>query len=446
MLVLLSIRLIWCGSYLAVASGFVLLSCFAISLVGAPPHLTAATIYVFHLAAAGYRALNRYALVLSRFSPAILTAHWFAVVLPLITVTTFATIFVMANPDLVKSVGQSLSQFFENLGQWIQHFQFTELLFCIGVGWIAAGALIPEIRRFSVIEKAAPLPETATSSPHDAAYRNTLIATIALFVGYLVFEFQTLWFKTFPQGFHYSGYAHEGAAWLTVALGLATLTLSVIFRGTILSDPRLARLRLLSWIWSIENLLLAVAVFNRLFIYIGFNGMTRMRVVGMLGVASVVGGFLLVLRKMARNHTFAWLIRRQLWTVSFAVYLYAVLPVDAFVNQFNVNQIMHGHIAPCVQISVHPTSDEGFLYLEPLTQCSDETIRDGVRALLDQKLNDLESESNSRQLLGWTATQLASNRLFMQLRSMKSNLQNEQTIEQRDEALRTFHEFAFQWY
>src|SRR5207244_2219651 len=92
-----------------------------------------------------------------------------------------------------------------------------------------------------------------------ATFRNTLVAVIVLFAAYLGFEFKTLWFRVFPKGFYYSGYAHEGAAWLTAALALATIVLSVIFRTAVLRDAGLPRLKKLAWIWSAENLLLAVA-------------------------------------------------------------------------------------------------------------------------------------------------------------------------------------------
>ena len=451
MLVLLSARLLWCGSYLAVASGFVLLCCFAMSLAGVRPYLTRTVVFAAQLIAVGFRGMNQYVHSLSRFSPVILRTHWFAVALPVVSLTTFAAIFVMANPDLVKLFGQNLTRLVEILEQWLSHFQFTEILFCFGAGWVTIGLLRSDGDHIGATDRPArDSEESAKSSLYDA-YRNTLALVIGLFAVYLAFEFQTLWFKTFPKGFHYSGYAHEGAAWLTVGLGLATVMLSLIFRGKILSDPRLARLRTLSWIWSIENLLLAIAVFNRLFIYIGFNGMTRMRVVGMLGVASVVGGFFLVLRKIARNHDFIWLIRRQLWTVSFAVYSYAVLPVDAFVNQFNVSRILAGDPAPCVQISVHPTSDEGLLCLKPLIDCSDPIIRDGIRALLDQKLDELERRQSERQEFGWTVTQFASDRLLAQLRSSKTKWWkdpwwNDTDEKRREVIVEKFHKYAYQWY
>ena len=451
MLVSLSARLLWCGSFLAIASGFALLVLFAMSLAGLRPYLTQAVLFASQLITAGYRGLHHYFRTLARFTPAILRTQWFAIALPAMTLFVFATIFVMANPDLVKSFGENIAWFVDYIDKWLQQIQFTEILFCGFAGWIATGMLRPIIHQYHATDHHVTVSDISAKSPYYDAYRNTLAAVVGLFAFYLVFEFQTLWFRKFPDGFHYSGYAHEGAAWLTVALGLATLMLSLIFRGSILTDPRLSRLRTLSWIWSIENLLLAVAVFNRLSIYIGFNGMTRMRVIGMLGVASVVVGFLLVLCKIACNHGFTWLIRRQLWTVAFAVFLYAVLPVDAFVNQFNVKRIMAGDPRPSVQISWHPTSDEGFLRLLPLIDCSNPIIKDGIRGMLDEKLFQLETDLASERSQSWTAKQIATDQLVAQLRTAKPRWSSDRwwsstNFSPRQAVIERFRQYAFQWY
>ncbi len=451
MLVSVSARLLWCGSFLAIVLGFGLLVLFAMSLAGIKPYLTQGVLFASHLIAAGYRGLHHYFRTAVRFSPAVLKNQWFAVVLPAVTLLVFATIFVMANPDLVKSFGENIAWFVEVVDNWLQQFQFTEILFCAFSGWLVTGMLRPIVNQHQAAERAVGVSETSVNSPYYDAYRNTLAVVIGLFAVYLVFEFQTLWFRKFPDGFHYSGYAHEGAAWLTVALGLATLMLSLIFRGTILADARLSRLRTLSWIWSIENLLLAVAVFNRLSIYVGFNGMTRMRVVGLFGVASVVVGFLLVLRKIACNHGFTWLIRRQLWTVAFAVFLYAVLPVDSFVNQFNVRRIMAGDPRPSVQIGWHETSDEGFLRLLPLIDCPDPMIKDGIRGMLDEKLFQLETELASKQAQSWTAKQIATDQLVAQLRTAKARWSADKwfsstNFSPRQDVISRFRNYSFQWY
>ena len=451
MLVSISARLLWCGSFLAILLGFGLLVLFAMSLAGLKPYLTQAILFASQLIAAGYRGLHHYFRTLARFSPAILRTQWFAIALPVVTLIVFATIFVMANPDLVKSFGENIARFVDQLDKWLQQFQLTEILFCACAGWLATGMLRPIVSPSIATDHRVAVTEIPPNSPYYDAYRNTLAVVIGLFAVYLVFEFQTLWFRNFPDGFHYSGYAHEGAAWLTVALGLATLMLSLIFRGSILTDPRLCRLRTLSWIWSIENLLLAVAVFNRLSIYINFNGMTRMRVVGMLGVASVVVGFLLVLRKIACNHGFTWLIRRQLWTVAFAVFLYAVLPVDSFVNQFNVKRIMAGDPRPSVQISWHPTSNEGFLRLLPLIDSGDPIIKDGIRGMLDAKLVQMETELASEQSQSWTSKQIATDQLVAQLRAAKASWSTDRwwsstNFSPRQDVIEKFRKYAYQWY
>ena len=446
LLVLLAIRLVWCGSALAVALGFALLCGFAMSLSGLRPYVLQAVVFSGHLISAGHRGLHHYSKAIGRFSPTILRANWFAIVLPVATLFAFGTIFVMANPDLVKSFSSGMTWIVEVLESWVESVQWLEILFCIGVGWLCVGLLRPDVRQVATTDGPDYVSVEPMKSPLFEAFRNTLVMVIGLFAVYLVFEFLTLWFRVFPKGFHYSGYAHEGAAWLTVALGLATLMLSVIFRDTLLDDPRLPWLRKLAWVWSIENLLLATAVFNRLFIYVGFNGMTRMRVIGLLGVASVVVGFLLVVWKIVHNRNFVWLIRRQLWTVSFAAYLYAVLPVDAFVNQYNVGRILAGDPAPSVQISEHPTSAEGLLCLSPLLNCSDEIIRDGIRALLDQKLDEAEVKAVEQQTLGWTAVQGADQRLLAHLRPRPGDPVKPTDLTQRATALERFRKYAYQWY
>jgi len=387
---------------------------------------------------------------LGRFSPVILSTNLLAIILPIMALITFASIFVLANPDLVKLFGENLTHLVEWLEEVMVEVEVGEFLFCLASAGIIAGLLRPD----PLTSESRPPPNFKRDSIKSLfyeAYRNTLIVVIGLFSIYLAFEFQTLWFRTFPPGFHYSGYAHEGAAWLTVALGLATLMLSLIFRGSILNDPRLPRLRLLSSVWSLLNLLLVLAVFNRLFIYIGFNGMTRMRVVGLLGVASVFGGFLLVLRKIGRQHDFTWLIRHQLWTVAFAGYLYVVLPVDAFVNQYNVNRILAGDPRPSVQIAAHPTSDEGLLCLKPLMNCTDPVIKAGVRGMLDLKRESLENQLLKDQQHGWTTRQIATDRLVSQLRASKAiwtsePWSNERGGPSRQSVIDQFQRYSYQWY
>lgn len=451
MLATLAIRLVWCGSWLGVTCGCVLLVCFAMTLNGRVPYLLHAAVFAAQAIPSGHRGLNHYLRSLSCLRPKLPQHGRLAVVLPVVICSVFGLLFVLANPDLLAIVSERLSFALRAANNWLAGFSPNpmEVLFWFWTAWITVGLLRPEEKQkdsndeYEYVEV-----ESVETSPAQLyeAYRNSLVVVIGLFAAYLVFEFQTLWFREFPAGFHSSGCAHKGAAWLTVALGLATLLLSVIFRGSILQDRRLSDLRRLAWLWSFENVLLAAAVYHRLSIYVGFNGMTRMRTIGLLGISSVLIGFVLVLIKIARNRDFHWLIRRQLWTVAIAAYLYAVLPIDAWVMNYNVQRILTGDPAPSVQISVHPTSAEGFLQLLPLAESTNDTVREGVLAILAQQQQDSYAADDPRTGQGWTAIQIAERQLLDQLATAQQQWSKYGDHELRKQATERFDQYAYQWY
>jgi len=231
-----------------------------------------------------------------------------------------------------------------------------------------------------------------------------------------------------------------------VALALATLVLSLIFRGEVLHDPRLPRLRRLAWAWSLENALLAVAVYHRLFIYINFNGMTRMRTIGLFGMSVVVVGFLLVVWKVAYQHDFVWLLRRQLWALAITVYLYSITPVDMLVHTYNVRQILAGDLAPSVQISVHPIDTAGILVLLPLVECDDAIIREGIRAMLADRYLKAEAQAERRARQGWTSYQIADRLLLEHLGDLRPYWDDYTDLRERRRTLKRFDEYTYQWY
>ncbi|NUQ64019.1 MAG: DUF4173 domain-containing protein [Pirellulales bacterium] len=455
MLLVLAAKLAWCGHAGLVAAGFVLIVAVAMTLAGRKPYVLDIAVYALQTPVAGWIGLSHYmrsADSLQRRGPP--RGGWLSVGLPLVAVLAFGALFVLANPDLAASFRETLRWAFDSFADWLRRFSPTwgELFFWVAVAWLVIGLLRPVVRD-SVLAGLSTRDDRgdwATAPPAEsplyAAVRNTLAAVIVLFAVYLGFEFKTLWFKTFPKGFYYAGYAHEGAAWLTVALALATAVLSLVFRGRILHDPRLSRLRKLAWIWSAENLVLALAVYHRLFIYIGFNGMTRMRTVGLFGISAVAVGFILVVWKIIHSRNFAWLLHRHLWTLAVALYLLAVTPVDPIVHAYNVRRVLADDPAPVVQVSVHPISSEGMLVLPPLAHSRDRIIREGIRAMLADRAAQLGSLVRRRQSEGWTAFQLADRVLLERLQAVRNDWQEYTDPDKRAAALNRFHAYAYQWY
>ncbi len=458
-----SAKLLWCGFPSTACLGGVIVLIFGAIQGGTPLRIAELCRYPVESLLSGGLRLNEYGRFLSQRSLPSLVAS-LTILLPFGALLIFGTIFVLANPDLVEMIRQWLNDIGDFLSRFINWLpDIVQIPFWLLCAWCIAGLLCPQ-RPWSDGNDAddsitSPTTETVSPerSPYYAACRNTLLVVIALFTVYLVFEFKTLWFRRFPEGFCYSGYSHEGAAWLTAALGVSTVILSSVFRGKMLHDPRIGTLRWLAWVWSFLNIVLAVAVFNRLSIYIGFNGMTRMRVIGMLGMTAVLIGFVLVVRKIAAGKSFDWLLSRFVWTVLAMAFLNGVLPVDWLVHRYNVSRIMHGDLAPSVQISAHPCGSEGYLTFFPLLNCDDEIIREGIRAHLANKLRELESSPLRwpndelaivrKKPYDWTRFQAADALLHQRLDAGRYRFDDYlKNRNDADAAFKRFADYAYRWY
>lgn len=389
-LLCLAARLVWCGDWLQVAAGLLLIGCYVMALSGTPPFLFELIAFMANAVAGAVQRVSRFRLTgINEQANAMRPAFGAQFLLPIGVVLLFGTIFVMANPNVTRWTATQIRIAFDSLNSLLSDFGLGEAGVWILSGWLLLGMLYPA-RRWLMREAAPDSLGKNTPTRLYQPYRNTLWSVNFLFAGYLAFEFSTLWFRTFPENFYYAGYAHQGAFWLTIALALATAVLSVIFQGETLGDPRLGTLKRLAIVWAMLNLLLAVAVYNRLNIYISFNGMTRMRVVGLLGTTSVAGGLLLVVVKLWKDRGFVWLLHRQLWVPILAIIAYAILPVDWLVNRYNSWQTQSGNTACVVQVIAHRTSAEGILPLVELADHPNETVRSGVRALLAIWAQELE--------------------------------------------------------
>jgi hypothetical protein len=453
MLLLTAAKMIWCGSIVLVAVGAVLLFAFAMSVTGQCPFVIELFVFASQTIRSGYEGFSALGRSFGRMKcgPTTIGAGSLAVALPLAAFVAFGLIFVLANPDLFKSFSKNVVVVLTNVREWLSQFSAARVLFWLAAAWISVGLLRPVLSQLtgaSVDGKTGVAPTQADAPSYFyAAFRNTLATVIGLFAVYLVFEFKTLWIDEFPETFYYAGYAHEGAAWLTLALALATAVLSLIFRGNILNDSRTPTLRMLAWIWSVENFVLALAVYNRLFIYINYNGMTRMRLVGVFGITCVVIGFALVLWKIAKTRNFIWLLRRHLLTLAIIVFLFAVTPIDAIVVSYNVRRVLAGDPKPAVQFRVHPPDVEGLLFIGPVLDCDNEIIRDGMRAVISQRYFEERIRIRNSESLGWTTYQLSDKVLLERLEALRPIWDKfDGDRAKRDEAGTRFREYVNQWY
>lgn len=450
LLVAVGFRLIWLGNEWTVFVGVLLTLGFSMALTGLPPFLLEGILFSVPTVATGIARLAFFMNHMGRHNPKV-RSSWLAWIVPIVALVVFGGIFVLANPDLRDTVSRLLSRFFTDLSNFIPY--PGRVVFWFFALWVMAGLLRPYVdhtQALLFLRKRESVPVSSLSAPPDWSFpmaRNTLFALIALFAVYLLFEIKSMWGREFPKGFYYSGYAHQGAAWLTVALALATAVMGIVFQGGILAHPRLAGLKRLAWFWSAENLVLAVCVFHRTQIYVNYNGMSRMRVVALFGIAVVVAGFALVVIKVIRGKNFLWLVRRQLWALALTLILLTLAPVDWFVTKYNVSRVLGGNPAPLVQIATHSIDASGVPQLLPLLKSSDPVVRDGIAALVGRRWQELSREpKDPAETKNWTHVQLARVHALKALNSRYDSWSAICPSSQWDQATLRFQEYARQWY
>ena len=99
-----------------------------------------------------------------------------------------------------------------------------------------------------------------------------------------------------------------------------------------------------------------------------------------------------------------------------------------------------------MQISVHPIDSGGMLALQPLMNCADEAIREGIKAMLAERALQAEDRERERALENWTSFQLADRLLFDQLRGLASDWSVYADADKRQAALQRYRDYAYQWY
>jgi hypothetical protein len=351
---------------------------------------------------------------------------WF---IPAVVVLVFLGIFTLANAVVESWMGQAWDWAWKQVIAIFDFLSIGRIFFWVCSFFLALWLLLPQGVKYTLLtpflgddESLRPPKSAAPGGDFNATVAlNTLIAVNLLFVLYNAVDVVFLWFKAaLPAGLNYSGYAHEGVFWLTMALALTSFVIGVIFIGGLNFHRRTRLLKILAWVWVVQNLILALNTFGRLQMYMDFNGLTRLRIVGAYGITLVVIGLLVVAFKMHRGRSFLWMVRRHLTAFGLALFVLAVTPRDWLVWQFNTRIILHHNLRPSIQLVVQPITAEGIPALIPLLDCPDQAIREGVAGILireREKLSQLESKEKR-----WADKELSRSNALKVIRSVQPKL------------------------
>ena len=323
--------------------------------------------------------------------------------IPVLITAVFGLIFILANKILSDLVTRVFNSFWNDfLGSFFEKYfpGFNHILFWLICLWFLATLFRPYVRKLSRDEEwckdketEPEKVETENTVPFRVSFNTLIGVNLIFFVYNCIDAYYLLGKSTLPAGLNHSQYAHQGAFWLTVALALSTFILGAIFRDHLNFHLKVKSLYTLTVLWGIQNFILALWVYQRLVIYINYNGLTRMRIVGILGTTLVIVGFILVLLKVNKKWTLLWLIRKQLAALAFTVIFIFIIPMDLIVWNINAKLLSYQDAyRTAVQLAIQPISPEGLPSLVPLLEHEDPVIAKGTAAILGKWYYELRYE------------------------------------------------------
>ena len=168
-----------------------------------------------------------------------------------------------------------------------------------------------------------------------------MLSVCILFLIYNLLDFSYLWLNaTLPHGISYSQYSRQGVLWLTIALAFSTFLIGIIFAGKNNFLQKSKKLKLISYIFACFNFLIAIGTLRRMQLYINWNGLTKLRFIGIYGIILVIIGLIFMIYKVKNNKNFIWLLRRDIQLLFIGLFIGFITPMDSISAKYNVNIIL----------------------------------------------------------------------------------------------------------
>jgi hypothetical protein len=343
--------------------------------------------------------------------------------IPAALVGVFVTIFAFANPLVARWLGF--------LGRGIVLPEPARVATWIALALGAVLVLRPGIRRLRVVEVADDPSEASPTALTIA--RNALVALNVLFLLYNALDATYLWAGAPPPGVSERAYAHQGAAWLTLALFVLTAVVGVLFRGALAHDPRARLSRILAYAWLAQGGVLALGTFRRIAIHVAASGLSNIRILGIAGTMLVAFGLVLIGTKLYRRFTFAWLLRRQVDALGVGLLVFCILPTHLVSARVNTTRILTHRYPALVNVTEEAAEVESAAALLPLTDHDDPRIRRGVAALL---LDELDHLRRGQANAGLRASDLATRHARAELEGAREKVEAVLGGVERSDAIR----------
>lgn len=344
------------------------------------------------------------------------------ILLPIIVLTVFITIFKYANPifdDLTIYIGTEIGEFFKHFFDWISFGQicFSILGFII-LGWIFFGEHVKSIlskeKRASDFIMRKKSIKTAANSQNKSFGLNALVTEnkIALIMVGLInslllvinsIDIIYVWFNfTFSPEENLSSAVHEGTYLLILSILLSMGILLYYFRKNQNFYQKNNTLKVLSYVWIIQNIILVASVFLRNFHYIENYGLAYKRIGVLIFLCLTVFGLASLALKIRDRKSTYFLIRKNLIAVYTTLLIMTIINWDMIIVNHNINHPQQMNMDYTFLLDLSPKTYPVLLKNKSKLERKVIGRRDITYSrLLDEKIENYVNHQQNKHWLSW---------------------------------------------
>ncbi len=325
-------------------------------------------------------------------------------VVPLIVVALFYNIYSLANPEFAALGAwfwSGIDAFFTN---WFNYFSPERLLFWVSGLFVVTGFLVQQpfltnwfkklgvdhhfkLNRTWIKRKNVTFSMIGLKSEYRMAILVIAILNVLIFIVNLV-DIQHVWlsYKEGRSPVELSNYVHSGTYLLIVSILMAMGILLYFFRRNINFLPHNEWLKKLSYIWIVQNAVLALSVGMRNVHYVETYGLAYKRIGVFIFLALTIVGLYTMYLKIRDKLTTYFLVQHNTWVLYFAMAFLTMIDWDVEITKYNLSTQNPAHI------------DMEFLQYE---------VSNKNLYVLDKHWNEIANTLNERQM------KIASDRFYL---------------------------------
>lgn len=139
-----------------------------------------------------------------------------------------------------------------------------------------------------------------------------------------------------PKGATYSEFIHSGIASLITSIVFAIIIILFYFRGAINFYKENKTIKILAYIWILQNVFLILSTMLRNKMYVDTYSLTEKRVGVFIYLGLAILGLLLCFYKIATKRNNIFLFRKNTWAVYISLTLLSVIDWSSVISKYNI--------------------------------------------------------------------------------------------------------------